>query len=307
MERIKSHLKLRSGPDGIHHFNRLTGLNILLDEIKPPATSWSIAPRQVSVALTNLCDLNCAYCNAPKQPAQLDSARLCGWLDELDAGGCLGIGFGGGEPTLHREFAAFCRYAAENTGLAVTFTTHGLRLSERLATDLKGYVHFVRISMDGVDNTYKSLRGRPFSSLLSRFEIVRQLAPFGINFVVNDRTFPDLDAATSLAAELGAVEFLLLPEQPVRGSGGIDTGTAAALREWVNAYRGLIPLSVSETGANGMPTCNPLPGETGLRGYAHIDAMGVLKRSSYEATGIPIGLDGVIAAMRVLESIDRGK
>jgi MoaA/NifB/PqqE/SkfB family radical SAM enzyme len=307
MDRIKSHLKFRSGSDGIHLFNRATGLNILFDEIKPPATSWSIAPRQVSVALTNLCDLNCAYCNVPKQSAQLDSARLCGWLDKLDAGGCLGIGFGGGEPTLHREFAAFCRYAAENTELAVTFTTHGLRLNERLAAELKGYVHFVRISMDGLDNTYKSLRGRPFTSLLSRFEIVRQLAPFGINFVVNDRTFPDLDAATSLAAKLGAVEFLLLPEQPVRGSGGIDTGTAAALREWVNAYRGLIPLSVSETGADGMPTCNPLPGETGLRAYAHIDATGVLKRSSYEATGIPIGLDGVMAAIRVLESIDRGK
>ncbi|MDE2463495.1 MAG: radical SAM protein [Alphaproteobacteria bacterium] len=304
MGRTTPTLKFRSGPDGIHLFNRITGLNLLLDEIRAPATSWSVAPRQVSVALTNLCDLSCAYCYAPKHRARLDSARLCRWLDELDAEGCLGIGFGGGEPTLHPELPDLCRYAAENTGLAVTFTTHGQRLDMRLAADLKGQVHFVRISMDGVGDTYELLRGRPFRSLLSRFEIVRQLAPFGINFVVNDRTFPDLDAAITLASEVGAVEFLLIPEQPVRGRGGIDRHTAAALQRWVSVYRGPIPLSVTEAGADRMPTCNPMPGEKGLRAYAHIDASGVLKRSSYEDAGVPIGTDGVIAAIQVLESTD---
>lgn len=300
-------LKIRRGPDGIHLFSRINGLNLLIDEITVPETSWSVAPRQVSVALTNLCDLSCSYCYAPKYPARLNSARLCSWLDELSADGCMSVGFGGGEPTLHPEFADICRYAAENTGLAVTFTTHGQRLDERLAADLKGQVHFVRISMDGVGDTYESLRGRSFHRLLSRFGILRQFAPFGINFVVNDRTFPDLEAATALAAEVGAVEFLLIPENPVRGCGGISKQTATALQRWVSTYRGPIRLSISETGVEGMPACNPLPGEKGLRAFAHIDAAGVLKRSSYEDTGSSIGPDGVMAAIRVLKSIDGGR
>ncbi len=41
----------------MHFFNRKTGINVLVDEFKPPFSLWSTAPRQVSIALTNACDL----------------------------------------------------------------------------------------------------------------------------------------------------------------------------------------------------------------------------------------------------------
>ncbi len=294
-------LKVRAGPCGIHIFNRKTGANLLIDEVKVPTEMWAAAPRQVSIALTNACDLCCPYCYAPKHPIKLDSEHLIPWLDEFDANGCFGVGFGGGEPTLHPDLPLLCRYAANSTGLAVTFTTHAHRLDDRIAADLNGNVHFIRVSMDGVDNTYQALRGRSFSSLRCRFDTVRKLAPFGINFVVNTLTLPDLDAAVAFAAEVGATHFLLLPEQPVRGRGGIDRHTTEALRNWVNSYRGTIPLSVSEAGRTGLPICDPLAGETGLRAYAHIDASGVLKRSSYEDAGVSIGTSGVMQALKTLE------
>jgi MoaA/NifB/PqqE/SkfB family radical SAM enzyme len=275
---------------------------VLLDELKVPPDSWAIAPRQVSVALTNACDLACPHCYAPKVPAALDFQRLTGWLEELDAYGCLGVGFGGGEPTLYRRFAELCRYAAQRTRLAVTFTTHAHHLTDDLVASLTGNVHFVRVSMDGVGPTYEALRGRPFAELRHRLQTVSALAPFGINFVVNARTLPDLDAATELAAEVGAAEFLLLPEQPVRGKGGIDEHTARVLQRWVDLYRGTVPLAVSEAGAEGLPTCNPLEAETGLRAYAHIDASGVLKRSSYETDGMAIDKNGVMRALAILRS-----
>lgn len=300
-DRLRPQLKVRAGPDGIHLFDRKSGLNLLLDEANIPVELWSAAPRQISVALTNACDLHCPYCYAPKLTANLDSERLVAWLGELDTNGCLGVGFGGGEPTLRRDLPELCRYAAEHTGLAVTFTTHGHRLDDRLAADLRGNVHFIRVSMDGVSATYETLRGTSFSSLRRRFDTVRELAPFGINFVVNSLTLPDLDAAVALGAEVGASEFLLLPEQPVRGRGGIDNSTVQALRNWVNSYQGTIPLSVSTVGAGGLPICNPLTGETGLRAYAHIDALGVLKRSSYDEAGIFIGAGGMMQALKALD------
>src|SRR6266705_976700 len=52
-----SQIKIRMGPSGIQLFDRTTGLNILLDEVPVPPTLWAEAPRQVSVALTNACDL----------------------------------------------------------------------------------------------------------------------------------------------------------------------------------------------------------------------------------------------------------
>lgn len=296
----RSRLKVRAGPSGVHIFDRMTGLNVLLDEVQVPLALWATAPRQVSIALTNACDLACPYCFAPKNYAALDPERVASWLDELDANGCLGVAFGGGEPTLYEHLVELCHYAARNTGLAVSFTTHAHRLDDNLLASLVGSVHFVRVSMDGVGATYEALRGRPFAALRHRLESVRRLVPFGINFVVNARTFPDLNAATELAAELGAAEFLLLPEQPSRGGSGIDDHTVRALRRWVNQYQGTVPLTVSEAGADGLPICNPVGQETGLLAYAHIDATGVLKKSSFDMDGVTIGKEGVMQALNIL-------
>ena len=117
--------KLRGGADGLHVFNRTTGLNVLVNEIAVPFSLHSRAPRQVSIALTNRCDLACVHCYAPKSRDELRFDTAARWLDDLDEHGTLGIGFGGGEPTLYPEFVKLCQYAAHQTRLSVSFTTHG--------------------------------------------------------------------------------------------------------------------------------------------------------------------------------------
>lgn len=295
-------MKFRIGPNGVHLFDRRSGLNVLLDELSPKEAAWSTSPRQVSVALTNVCDLHCGYCYAPKHKASLDAEQVLGWLKELDAGGCVGIGFGGGEPTLHRDFADMCKRAAGETQLAVTFTTHGHNLSPRLVESLKGSVHFVRISVDGVGLTYEKQRGKQFSSLLRNLESIATLSPHGINVVVNNRTVFELDAVSELAQKTGASELLLLPQQATSTAAGMDAGTARALRDWVAEYRGKVRLAVSEAGAPGLPTCDPLPDERGLRAYAHIDASGMLCASSYSPVGEKIGSAGVLSALKRLRN-----
>jgi MoaA/NifB/PqqE/SkfB family radical SAM enzyme len=183
------------------------------------------------------------------------------WLDELDANGTIGVGFGGGEPTLYRRFAELCSYTTRNTGLAVTFTTHGHHLDEALLASLKGNIHFIRVSMDGIDATYERLRGRPFKALEHRLSAIKRIAPFGINYVVNSDTLPDIDTAAVFAKKAGASEFVLLPEQPSNGRRGIDVDTARALQDWVRCYSGDMRLAVSEAGAEGLPTYNPFQNE----------------------------------------------
>lgn len=296
-----SRLKVRVGPAGLHFFNRITGINILIDETRPPANTWSAAPRHVSFALTNACDLTCPHCYAPKNPAILAFDRLTGWLADLDANGCIGVGFGGGEPTLYPRLTELCSYAARKTNLAVTMTTHAHRLSDQLLNELAVDLHFVRVSMDGVGPTYESIRGRPFDSLIERITALARVARFGINFVVNSKTVGDLDAAVKLATDFGASEFLLLPEEPVGRGDGIDKETTITLRKWVTEYRGSVPLAVSESGAEGLPTCDPLKAEAGLAAFAHIDASSVLKRTSYDKSGVLIREDGVMAALDKLK------
>jgi len=297
-------LKIRFSAAGVLFFNRYTGMNVLVDEMSPSSNMWSAAPRQVSIALTNACDLNCPHCYAPKYSAILDFEHLTNWLAELDTNGCIGVGFGGGEPTLYPRLAELCSYTANKTGMAVTMTTHAHHLNEQLLNELAGNLHFVRVSMDGVGDTYESIRGRFFDILVRHIAMLSDIAPFGINFVVNSKTIGDLNTAISLAADLGAAEFLLLPEQPVGRAKGIDDDTFYALQDWVNKYHGKVPLTVSEGHTDGLPTCNPFSAETGLTGFAHIDALGVLKRTSYAPNGIQITKTGVIAALDELRKTE---
>ncbi|WP_404790881.1 radical SAM protein [Altericista sp. CCNU0014] len=212
------HLKFRAGAAGLHLFNRNTGINLLVEEIKLPPSKWSSAPRQVSIALTNTCDLACHHCYAPKKPAVLDFNRLKGWLIDLDVNGCIGVGFGGGEPTLYPYFAELCAYTTKNTGLAVTMTTHGHHLSAQLIEKLAGNVHFIRVSMDGVRATYESIRERSFDALIQHIIALSSIAPFGINFVVNSKTIVILRQPLKLLLNLVAPNFCCclnnLPKNP---------------------------------------------------------------------------------------------
>lgn len=297
--RLRRHerVRMRLGPSGIHLFDRASGLNILIDEVVPPETVWAAAPRQVSIAITNTCDLACSYCFAPKTRAILASDRILSWLNELDANGTIGIGFGGGEPTLYPQFADLCAHAARNTGLAVTFTTHGHHLDNSLLAMLKGNVHFIRVSMDGIDATYERLRARSFNVLRERLIAIKKVVPFGINYVVNSDTIQDIDAAADFAEKSGASEFLLLPERPLNKESGFTGETAEELRTWIGRYSGRMRLSISERGVEGIPICNLFVNESGLRAYAHIDAHGVLKCTSFDNEGVTIGSNSIMSAL----------
>lgn len=292
--------KLRFSAAGTHLSDRRSGWNVLLDEIVAPPEVWARSPRQVSIALTNRCDLACEFCYAPKSRAQLAANEVKIWLKELDENAAIGVGFGGGEPTLHPDFVELCRFASESTRLAVTFTTHGHHLSDRLLAQLDGHVHFIRISMDGVGATYEALRGRSFDALCDRIRAVRRITPFGLNVVVNRSTLGDLSAASALAADLGAAEILLLPEEATSERPALDDEAMEALRRWVRAYRGPVRLAISAFAAEGFPTVDPLTAEAGLDAFAHIDARGILKRTSFDADGVAIDARGVMTALDCL-------
>ncbi len=275
-------------------------MNLLLDEISIPESLWSRAPRQVSIALTNRCDLACYHCYAPKSRDLLPYNVLTRWLIELDVNGTLGVGFGGGEPTLYPGFVNLCQYAERETQLSVTFTTHGHHLDEAMADGLSGSVHFIRVSMDGVGDTYESIRRRPFGNLLARIKIIRTISRFGVNVVVNDRTLPDLDDVSVIAADLGACELLLLPQMPTHRCSRVNDDTLQRLRQWVATYAGPLKLCINEESAEGFPVCDPLAKESQLCSYMHVDATGVLKPNSYHATGVSIGNGRILHALDVL-------
>ncbi|MFE9792327.1 radical SAM protein [Streptomyces goshikiensis] len=288
---------------GVHLFDRVSGVNVLLDEVSVPVEQYSRAPRYLSVALTNACELRCGYCYAPKHAAALDRERVLAWAVELDAAGCLGLGFGGGEPTAYRRFAQLCSDIARSTSMAVTFTTHGHRLTPELVDSLRGAVHFARLSVDGVGATYERLRGRPFAAVVRAAGLLDSLAPFGINAVINADTIGELDELAEFAERVGACELLLLPEQPTAATPGISDADGQHLIRWAGTAGTGVRLAISRTGLEtALPTAEAIPGELPLDAHMHVDAMGVLRPHAYASTGLPVG-GSIVDAVQTLKEM----
>lgn len=295
-------MKVRHGPDGTHIFDRISGINILLDEKTPPSDSWANSPRQVSIALTNACDLSCMHCYAAKKPASLNKEAVKRWMLELDNAGCLGVGFGGGEPTLHPDIVEICQFGQQNTGLAISMTTHGHRLTPNLIKQLAPCVHFLRVSMDGTGPTYETIRERSFDVLLEKLELLKGHIPFGINYLVNHKTINGLSDAAEVATAAGAVELLLLPEEGIGLGNKIDTQTIDWLQTWIENYTGYLRLSISADYQGIVDTQLPLIKESAHLAYAHIDAEGILKSTSFNKTGLPIYDSNVLEVFKRLAS-----
>lgn len=301
---LNNKIKTRFGPDGIHLFDRKTGLNILLDDKIPHLTQWTKSPRQVSIALTNLCNLKCTHCYAPKTNAFIDKELVKLWMKELDQSGCFGIGFGGGEPTLHPDFIELCIFGHNETSLAITFTTHGHTLSNSVIGKMEGNIDFIRVSMDGTGDTYESIRGCSFQQFLKKLSLLKKRIPFGINYVVNDRTIGDLDLAIEIAESYGASEFLLLPEEAVGLGKKIDKVTINKLQSWVGNYNGDVRLSISSGSKDIVAHLQALKNEPEYLAFSHIDASGYLKKSSFEHAGYKISNTGVMDTFKKLCHIE---
>jgi MoaA/NifB/PqqE/SkfB family radical SAM enzyme len=295
-------VKLRGDSQGVHIFNRNSGLNILLDEVIPPSDTWATAPRYVSIALTNACELQCPFCYAPKTSARLDPDQVVSWVEELDADGCLGVGFGGGEPTAHPRFPEICARTALSTSVAVTLTTHGHRFTDALAQELRGSVHFIRVSVDAIDEHYERIRGRSFDALRERIGVIAGLSPFGINMVVGDDTIAGINAVATFAAEVEAAELLLIPQHATAGAPALSHAGTRWLAAWIRDYRGPVRLAISRAGTpDGIPLADPFSLEDPLAAHAHVDASGSLRPDAYSELAVPVR-SSIMSALAELRS-----
>ena len=91
-------MKLRIEQCGLHYFDRNTGLHLLFDEIKTTECEYSLAPRTISIAITDDCNSNCYFCHVNKGKNYLPKEFVIDISKKVDVLGCFDIAIGGGEP-----------------------------------------------------------------------------------------------------------------------------------------------------------------------------------------------------------------
>jgi MoaA/NifB/PqqE/SkfB family radical SAM enzyme len=279
-------VKLRCESRGLHFYDRVSGYHVLLDEQPVPRELWSRVPSLVSIALTNVCDLACEFCYAPKSTHHLAFDDLLRWCKELDALGTLEVAFGGGEPTLYRELPELCAAIWGQTGLGISITTHGHHLTSDLIDRLCGNVSVIRISVDAPEPAYSAIRGRPLSRVEQNVRAIGGRIPVGVNTVVNSATLEHLDELSALVESWQATDWLLLPETR-GGRFTLTTDEWDGLSGWLTANAGRFPLNVTYD-ARPFLHCPFLFDEEPDQDYVHISADGYLRLCSYERGGVPL-------------------
>jgi len=278
-------MSVRFEKSGVHLYDRVSGLHVLLDEIPVDQNAVSVAPRNLSIAITDRCDFECAHCHVPRSPRWFPVDEILHICKEFEALGTLDVALGGGEPTLHPDFEQVCKRLWNETGLGVSFTTHGHHLSPRLIESIHKHVSCVRISLDGIEPAYSQIRKRPLKDLLARLDSLKGKVPFGFNVLITTATLDTLDGVLELADSYGACEILLLPIV-TGGKPRLSDHEWKRLDQWICHNYEKIPLRVGSY-ARSYLTGPFLFDDAGWETeYAYLSTDRTLRMSSYVTDGI---------------------
>ena len=279
-------MKVRRELLGLHCYDRVSGIHLLLDECPQASALCDIGPRVVSIALTNVCDARCQFCYAPKTNDSLPASAVLSWCRELDELGSLEVAFGGGEPALYPELTELCNQIWSSTQLGISITSNGHHINSALVSALAGSVSIVRFSVDALEPLYSAIRGRSMSAVICALDMAQDVMPVGINTVINRATLPGLDQILAFLVHRGISDWLLLPEV-ARGGFVLSPDEWDALSEFVARCPRHVRLSTTSAARRFLKGSFLFPPDD-EGSYAHISATGQLSESSYGGRGVPL-------------------
>lgn len=178
------------------------------------------APEEVHLALTQRCPVACTGCylSAGPEREDADPKDIFEELDRLAALGVAEVAFGGGEATLRADLLALGRHA-RTLGLVPNLTTSGFGVGPQQAAALAPVFGQINVSIDGVDEVYRAVRGwgGPAVGLQAVAALAAAGARVGVNTVMSAPLLADpgaLEALGRAVAGAGAQEWQWLRFKP---------------------------------------------------------------------------------------------
>lgn len=197
-------MMLRREISGLHQYDRVSGLHVLLDEVKIPLEeAANRGPRHLSLMLTRRCNLNCSFCYVEKSASEAPLDFLIDICDAAKELQVLDVTLGGGEPTLYKAFSEFISYAWQHYTFGISVTTNAVDIAPLL--EVAGMLSSVRVSTDN--------RLRPLNRRLSqRIARLAEVHKVGANMLWSRGSSAWARETIDNLASLGTKNFLLIPE-----------------------------------------------------------------------------------------------
>lgn len=169
------------------------------------------APTEVHLAVTERCPVACDDCYldaGPHRGEDPDPDALLADLDALADLGVMEIALGGGEAGLRKDLLALCD-AVRARGMVPNLTTSGFGVTEALAHRLRGRVGQVNVSLDGLDEAYRDVRGWDGRAVALRAldHLRAACVRVGVNTVLTRANLEGLEAMADALAARGVAEW----------------------------------------------------------------------------------------------------
>ncbi len=166
--------------------------------------------------LTERCNLRCRHCYQWGAVSEMSCQEICGaidnvrsalksWVTEYDMQMSPSFHFTGGEPFLRQDLFEILGYVRD-CGFSVSLMSNGTLIDGDMARRIKeAGVSDVQISLDGLEATHESLRGKgSFNRTLAGIRnLVAQGVEANINLTVSRLNMSETGELVRLAEELG--------------------------------------------------------------------------------------------------------
>lgn len=131
-------------------------------------------PLNVSISVTNRCNLRCSYCDVyNRDQKEMSTQKILDILDDLGDMGCYRVGFWGGEPTMRDDIGDLISRASENN-LFTTMISNGI-INPREVEDIEK-LDKLFLSIDGPKELHEKNKGEgTFDKTIESIETARDM------------------------------------------------------------------------------------------------------------------------------------
>ena len=158
-------------------------------------------PLNVSISLTNKCQLSCVYCRIPqRKQKEMTTKEIIQIINDLSKNETQRISLNGGEPLLHKDLDIIINKCKEKN-IFTSLTTNGLLVSQKIKSLKK--LDLLIISLDGNKNIQDSIRGKSFDKIIKGIKKARENnIVVWISTVLSNKNFFNVDFLLKKAEEL---------------------------------------------------------------------------------------------------------
>lgn len=199
--------------------------------------------RRMKLAITEMCNLNCAHCYMEKKSSKcMDMECALRLLKEAEELGVETVDLTGGEPSLHPNFSTIVENALSLGFKRLNICTNGYALDIDMIRKFNPTnIHFF-ISMDGISKeVVQRIRGNDIRKLIELFRELKQIElSFSLRFCINSYNWMEIAEMLAFASEI-EVNADFEPTQIVGNAGEslvLSQEQAVYVTDTINSFPG---------------------------------------------------------------------